>query len=239
MIFSRATATSLLVLTITTSAPGQDWKRRSFPEWNDNAVLRLLTDSPWTRPKSVDLQWHKPTERPFRPEDIPGTGPNANKTFGSPVGGIGVPKADLPLRANLLIRWASALPVRQAEAIYRQRDEKLPASKLNEMVGVPYQDYVVEIFGAPAEMAHQGTATIELLAQQAVSLKTKSGRTLKPTRAEAKLNGLTMTILVHFSKTDPITLKDEEVECTGDLQVFKFREQFKLSAMTYLGHLEL
>src|SRR5689334_4918527 len=90
------------------------WKEQQFPHWDDDTVLRMLTDSPWARPKSVRIQWRKRDPRDITYKDIPGAdrGNPIPTNVGSPVGGIGagVPKSHLPDRADLIVRWASALP---------------------------------------------------------------------------------------------------------------------------------
>ncbi|MBI5084818.1 MAG: hypothetical protein HZB13_09510 [Acidobacteria bacterium] len=217
----------------------EDWNKPPFPNWSDSTIARVVTDSPWAKRRTVPLEWRKREERPFSPSDVPGTGPNANKPFGSPVGGIGVPRTSLPYTADILIRWASALPVRQAKALYRQRDGKLDPSKIEELTGPPESDYVLEIYGVPAEVAHRGTGSIEALAVASVTMRTARGRVIKPGSAEAKLTGSTLTILVHFPRTVALERKDEEIECRGDFQIFRFAERFKLSSMMYLGRLEL
>jgi hypothetical protein len=224
-------------------AMGADWKDRSFPNWDDDTVLRLLTDSPWAKAKTVPFIWEKREERPLTYKDVPGAdrGNPIPTGAGSPVGGIGggVPKSHLPDRADLIVRWSSALPVRHAKALYRQRDEKLNADRINELIGVPDQDYIVEIFGVPAVVAHQGTGSVESVARQSAWLKTKSGRTLRPNRVEATVHGLELKILIHFSRTNPIQPIDRELEFFADFQIFKLSEKFKLSQMMYQNHLEL
>jgi hypothetical protein len=182
--------------------------------------------------------WQKKNEQPITPRDIPGADPNAQK-IGGPVPGIGVPRTSLPERATFIVRWASALPIRHAKALYKQRDEKLDAAKLNELIGVAGDDYILEIYGVPAEVAHKGTGSVEMVVKQSAYLRTKSGRTIRPTLVEASLHSLTMTIMVHFPRSSALTLADQEVECYADLQIFDFREKFKLSSMVYQNHLEL
>ncbi len=235
---------TLIVLLIAPAFAGDGWKKASFPEWSDDAVIDLVTDSPWAMRETVKLTWKKQETRPFNPMDVPGVNrsPTAQPGMiqgGSPVGGIGAVKPKTPGDADILIRWASALPIRQAKALYRQRDEKLPVYKATELIGPRGGGYVLEIYGVPAEVAHQGPETVADIARQSVYLKTKTGRTLRPQRAEAQVNGLTLTILVHFSDADPILLEDKEVEAIGDIQIFKFRRRFPLAPMVYLGRLEI
>lgn len=218
---------------------GADWKDKPFPDWSDDAIVRLVTDSSWARAKSVNLMWVKPGDRPFSYKDVPGTTPNGTVKGGSPVGGIGVPRTSLPPKADIIVRWASALPIRHATALYKLRQQKLDPSKLNELIGTPPQDYVLEIYGVPAEVAHLGGGTVELETQRTSFLRTRSGRTIKPNKVEVLMQGLTISIQIHFPNSPPLELKDEEVECVSDLQIFAIKEKFKLSQMMYLNHLEL
>lgn len=216
------------------------WLSAPFPDWSERTVVRLVTDSPWARPRNVRLEWVKRNFDRVDIRDIPGTqGPGPTIQGGSPVGGIGVPKRSLPDEAQLFIRWSSALPIRQAKALYRARDEKLDAARTNELVGVPDSEYVLEIHGAPVQAAHLGTVAVELAANSGVTLTTSSGRTLRPTGAHARISADTLVIEVRFSKEKPLTLADKEIEVSADLQVFRFKERFKLKDMTYLGHLEM
>jgi hypothetical protein len=222
---------------------GFDWKDQSFPNWDDDAVMRLLTDSPWAKPRTVRIEWRKRDPGAITYKDVPGAdrGNPIPTNVGSPVGGIGgaAPKSHLPERADLIVRWASALPVRHAKALYRQRSEKLTPEKMNELIGVPDRDYLVEIFGVPAVVAHQGAGSVESVIRQSAWLETKSGRKLRPNKVEATIHGLELIILVHFSRANPIQPIDKDLEFYADLQLFELKEKFKLSTMLYQNHLEL
>ncbi|MEO8661772.1 MAG: hypothetical protein ABI693_25120 [Bryobacteraceae bacterium] len=220
-------------------AVGANWKDSAFPGWTDDTVQRVLTDSPWTRPHTVRLTWTK-EDRPFSYRDVPGADPTRSNAALGPLGGISPGKVEkLPERADILVRWAGSLPVRHATALYKQRSDKLDPSTLNSLIPPPESDYVLELFGVPAQLAHSGTGIIETIAKDSAVLRTRSGRALRANRVEVNLQGLTMTIRIHFPRTNPITMADQEIDCEADLKVFYIREKFKLSAMQYLGHLEL
>lgn len=232
----------LLLCLLSLSAFAADWDRKPFPDWSDQDVLRLLTNSPWTRARSVDFHWYKRDRTQLDVRDIPGTsGPNAqsnNKSY-SPIGGIGVPKSSLPASADLLIRWSSSLPIRQAVALYKGRDAKLSEAEINKLIGTAGPDYILEIHGLPAEIAHLGTGALELAATRSVTVRTARGRTLTPSRAEARLDGLNVTLFLHFPRTVDLTLEDRDLDVEADFEVFRFKERFSLKAMRYLGHLDL
>ena len=214
-----------------------DWKSTPFPGWNEDTILKLVTDSPWAKGKTVKFTWTRREYQDITYRDIPGADGKMPQNIGSPVGGIGGrPKDRLADKADILIRWASALPIRQAKALYKARDEKLEVSNATEPAP---QDYVLEIFGLPVQVAHQGAQMVEVLATRSITLRTDSGRTLRPLRSEAKVEGDTLTVYVHFSRSSPLTAKDGDMECAGDMQVFEFRQRFRLAAMMYGGRLEI
>ncbi|GIU76751.1 MAG: hypothetical protein KatS3mg004_3838 [Bryobacteraceae bacterium] len=212
----------------------------SWTNWSDKQVLRMLTDSPWARRRRVNLEWRRREPEPPRAEDIPGaTGPNMQRPGGgNPIGGIGVPRTSLPLEADLIIRWASALPVRQARALYLYRLQQKPVRTLNELLEDQPEQAILEIHGLPAQIAHRGAAMVELAAMQGVRLRGARGRTLAPVKARADLAGLTLDLYVHFDRGAAASL-GSEIEVVADLQIAKFRERFRLSQMMYGGRLEM
>ena len=217
---------------------GANWGSPAFPDWSGDTVLRLLVDSPWAKGKTVRFTWYERNEQPITYRDVPGNVQGPTVTGGSPVGGIGAPKPKLPNQVDLIFRWASALPVRQAKALFRQREKKLDPAKAAEMVEPPSAGYVLEIFGIPLMAAHRGAGVVEAKLRDSVTLTTKSGRVLRPGRVEAVV-GSGLAALIHFPRVEPVTVADGEVECAGNAQIFEFRERFKLGPMVYGGRLEL
>jgi len=219
-----------------------DWNSKPFPDWSPDTVLRVLTDSPWAKASSANIEWTKRENRPLTYKDIPGADHGAAKDPGlGPLGGIGAPKPKLPIKADLLIRFPNALPMRHAKALYRLRDEKLPPGQLNSLIDTPKRSdsYVVEIFGVPSEVAHQGTGTIESLVTRSAYLKTRYGRKYQASATEVTIQATTLKILVYFPNEEPLKLADDEIEFFADIQLLRCRQTFRLNAMKYLGRLEL
>jgi hypothetical protein len=233
----------LLWFAIAGIALAADWPSKAFPDWNDATVMKVLTNSAWSRGRTVRLEWTKRDPGKVNLRDIPGAlhqPANVNQGAG-PLGGIGRGKTEsLPDRADILVRWVGALPVRQATALYRVRDEKLDASKLNELIGTPEKHAVVEIFGLPAGIAHQGTAVVEDIAMRSATLRVgNSGAPMKAVKAEAQVQGSGLTIRVHFERTPELMQARGDIEFVADMQIFEVREWFRTSNMRYRGALEL
>lgn len=214
-----------------------EWDTKKFPGWNEETVMKLLTDSPWAKPKSAHVTWTRQEERPITYKDVPGAQQTKQTPIGSPVGGIGAPKPKLPDKVDFILRWSSALPVRQARALYLQRSDNRPPAELNELIGTRPPGCELEIFGLPAMIAHKGAGTIEHLLKQTATIVTRSGRTIRPEGAEVTTQALNLTVKVRFPRV--LTAADKEFEISAGLQLFDFREKFRLGAMTYLGNLEI
>jgi hypothetical protein len=224
------------------SAPAAFGGWEGFPDWTDERVLEILVDSPWARQHRARIEWVARNSQPVTYREVPGADANraASSTVrgGSPVGGIGGPKPKLPSTADLILRWASALPIRQAKALYQARQAKTP-EKAAAMVEAWPGAHVLEVFGVPAIVAHQGDQVVAAKLQDSAWLRTKTGQNVRPSKVDVKVGPLTLTAFLHFPRAGEITEAAREIECYGNVQVFEFREKFKLPAMTYLGRLEL
>ncbi len=216
-----------------------DWDKKPFPQWKEDVAYKLVTNSPWARPKRVPLTWHEREDRPLRPEDVPGNQRSPIPQGAGPLGGVGLPRQKLPNDADLLVRWASALPVRQATALYRAKQQRDSKRNVTELVEARVGGYVVEIFGIPSEVGHRGPESVAALVRGSAYLLTKSGRTIRPSDVKVNIASTTMSVLVHFSDAEPLTLEDKEVEFFADVQIFQVREKFKLDDMMYGGGLAL
>lgn len=216
-----------------------DWNQRPFTDWDQGDAFKVLTDSPWAHRQKVRLNWMKKEERKFTYQDVPGTTPGPAHSGLGPLGGIGAGKPKLHNDAELIFRWASALPVRQATAVFRMKDEKIKPSNLNALIPQPENDYVLEIFGIPVEMAHMGAEAVESFAVRSVTLTTARGRAIKATAAKVTLQPETLSLKIHFPRTPPVEAADKEIQLRGDLQVLSFQVKFKLGEMNFQNHLEL
>lgn len=224
----------LSILLLAATLFGQEWNKSEFPEWSERTVLRLLTDSPWTRATKVKLTWEKQGRPSVDYREIPGNDRSAGRPLGGPIPGIGVPRVKLPLEADLLVRWASALPVREATAAYKRLNGKPGAA-----VDPAPPDYVLEVRGIPSPVAHMGAASVEAVAMQGATLRAGDGALIKPSEAHVTLEGETLTLRIHFPRREPIPASGREVELLANMQIFEIHVKFRLAPMVYRGTLEL
>ena len=228
----------VLFICVLASASAADWKSKPFLEWSDETVLRVLTDSPWSHPRTVSFTWREREQRPITYKDIPGADHGVKTGALGPLGGIGAPVSSLKDKSDIIVRWCGALPVRHATAVYKHREAK-GAGSINERIANGEQDYVVELFGLPAELAHQSAGVLENVIRDKAFLRMKNGKAIKASKVEVTIFGLTLTAKIHFPRSYVITAKDGDVEIIADAKVFSLNEKFKLGPMVYLGYLEL
>lgn len=214
---------------------GAGWESKPFEQWTAEDAVRVLTNSPWAHEKKVDLYWYKRSPRPITYKDIPGADHTVLPPIGSPVGGIGGRPPKLPQDAKIVLRWTSALPLRQATAAYK----RTAGGQQGASVASKPETYVLEMFNVPAEVAHAGAESVEAVARQGTQLITRSGRLLRPSRTEVTINGLSLTVRIHFAGSPPITEADGEVEIVSDMQIFTVKDKFKLGDLRFGERLEL
>lgn len=121
----KAVGTLVLVLAVALLAwAGDPWKEKPYNEWNEKDVRKVLTDSPWAKNIRVSVSW-----RPVRGGADTGYGPPAGNAGAQPAeqsaeAGMNPGQSSNPVspsemgvrtpQAEFIIRWASALTVRQA-----------------------------------------------------------------------------------------------------------------------------
>jgi hypothetical protein len=240
---SRLTRRSLLVSAAAAAAARAGfWERKKPAEWTGEEVRRLLTDSPWAKVMTVPLKLEKPGERgPATWKDIPGAGPTLPDSspggmIGSPVGGIGAPKPKLPQQAQIVVRWMSAAPVRQALARLKYPGDPGQAQRFAEREET---FYVIEVLGVPSLVAYRGPELIQTELHRTSYLSTKTGRLLRPDSTYVAVQGLFLGITIRFPRHEPLSVKDGWVECGGRTEQFEFRQRFELRRMISGGRLEL
>lgn len=238
MSLSRRT---LLALWATAASPqAAFWDRKKFSEWSDEEVRRLLTDSPWAQVLTVPLKLEK--SEPGGPatwKDIPGAGPTLPDARpggmgGSPVGGIGAPRPKLPRQAQIVVRWSSALPVRQALVRHKYGAEvdSVPARRLLEREE-PF--YVIEVLGIPSLVAHRGPELVQSELYRTAYLRTKTGRLLRADSVYVAVQGLFLGITIRFPRQEALTDKDGWVDIGARTEAFEFVRRFELRRMVYAG----
>lgn len=233
----------VFLASITGAAFAKNWDQPAYPNWSREFVDKMLTDSPWAHP--LTAPFILPNAAPFQSSfsqiglpggiglpRIPGVGlpRGSDRRFPIPTGrGDGRTSTGVKTEAYLIIRWSSALPIRQALAIEERTGEVAPPSK----------DYLIHIAGIPTVLASESTAPIEKKLLKTATLSIRGRRSLHATNVEIPEHGTHLMATLHFPRFEDLTTTDGIIEIQAEAGPIKIQHQFKLKPMVYHGNLEL
>lgn len=249
---SSITVTAMIAASLIWAANAWD---KNYTEWSEKDIERVMTNSPWAQTVSVAIAGPALGEFGGAPgaggANLPGGAggigsddaePGAGGGFGGGRGGGGYGAGNSGMRpvVNLIVRWQSALPVKQALLKYRYGDEAGTSDEAQQFMNREETHYIVGVTGLPGNMAQLAQDT-EAIKSSAV-LKRKGKEDIVPESVEARNieQSRTIDLFLLFPKENPITLADKEVEFEARLgRQIQVKRKFKLDKMVYGGKLEL
>ncbi|MGH9653793.1 MAG: hypothetical protein ACRD6B_10070 [Bryobacteraceae bacterium] len=234
---------------------GQPWKKNPA-KWSKADAQRILNASPWA--KRVQVQFPKP-ERISRPMPLPGPAQAGLGSRGNPTSTNWDPVEKNPKNLpgvpelSVLVRWASALPVRKAldrldhPLVSSANPEDVQASYIIEVIGlVPAGSYNSEgrLPSRPTTSASRKPVTnkrnpepmIEGLMADSI-LVTGSHLAIRP--VNVRLDAATGVLQFFFPRDKPIVLTDQEAIFQTKFGIMKVKKRFRLKDMVVRGKLEL
>jgi len=228
----------------------RNWERAAFPEWSDEHVDKLLTDSPWARPMTLPFRFSAPARRPNavsgfaqigEPLGLPKGWPGSS----TPGAGNRAPRIDdgnaPPVQTEIYLttRWSSALPMRQAMALHQFGRAGLNGAKAAELLQDNTAEYVLDVAGFPAGMVPQGARRFEAELLASATLLVKGRTTLRATAASVPEHGAHLIATLRFPRFDALSDGDGWIELAAQAGPMDLRQKFKLRDMNYRGRLEL
>jgi len=181
---------------------------KPFPDWDQAAVDKLLTDSAWA--KSQGIKYRLPFQT---------------------AAGVGSILTEL----NLTVRWASALPVRQATALALGLQHRVAKRLL--AVEQP-AGYAIEVAGFPVSAALP--AALRAGFEKTAQLVARDGSTRRAVTVDVPEHGMHLMAEVRFPAEPLIEARAEWVEFVAEpLAGLKVRTRFALATMQYEGKLAL
>lgn len=228
------------------------WQAKPFTDWNDKDVQKMLQSSPWAKPFSVALAGGAnsstggkrggSTSNPTAPMGGPagtadqgGLGRYASSKGDPGDSGLGAGASTV----NLIVRWQSAMPIREAVIKAKYGDEAATSPEAKKALQKPIEHYILAVGGVPRN-ALQGDADElkkRMLADGMLSVKGKDP--IRPVDFMMEGEGRTAEVLFAFPKTAPITEEDREVEFVIRIGDFSIRQKFRLKDMLVNGKLDL
>jgi hypothetical protein len=210
-----------------------DFWQKPYMQWSDKDAAKMVTTSPWAKSASVAMTFPGGGAPPPMPA---GAGFGGGPPRG-PEGGAG---ADFtPPSVDVVARWQSALPIRQALMRLKfgaEADKSAEAGKFLEQQERPYEI----VLSGPMGMFLPGKPEDSAKALTEVSFLSSS-RTgaMKAVQIEVSQPGKTMDVVFAFSRSMPFTVEDKEVEFATKLGTSTLKYKFKLKDMVVNGKLEM
>jgi hypothetical protein len=228
------------------------WAKKDYMQWSDDEVKKLMTNSPWAKDITVAAPLGAIGGRGQRPAgaasaatpvDVEGTGGGGGgggRGRGGRGGGGGGAAGEgggTQALLTLNISWRSALPLRKA--LVRSRlgagAADIPQGA-QELMTKDQDEYVIVVTGVPAGLARV-MQNPELLEKSTLRAGKKPPLAAKSIDIQKRTQSLDLIYV--FSKTQPITAEDKEVEVVLKLGQIDAKKKFSLKDMVYSGKLEL
>ncbi len=139
---------------------------------------------------------------------------------------------------NVIVRWFSSIPVKQAMVRSNYGAEAATAQEAIEYLARQETHYIVEVAGLPERMAGFVQRNPDALKENTM-LKRKKKEPINPDDVQTQAQERTANFYFMFPKTDAITVDDKEVEFIMKTQRLEVKRKFKLKNMVFNGELSL
>ena len=229
------------------------WTEKKYTEWSAEEIEKVLRKSPWTKFKTVTLALSYPLRisadvaSTDPPDPVQGTfdlsqvpvGPNEV----API--IRYPQTSIPKQPRarrrfakrsteqVLVRWQTALPVRQAYTRQQVAAGKMTPEQAEQLVQQIPNQYVVMVSGMPmAAMTH-------VKVKASSYLKTGRGQRIMAQHVRVSRGHVRMLLIFVFPRAIPIELHHKSVEFVTRIGKIRIKKKFSLKKMVYQGKLEL
>lgn len=253
----------LLTLALATAAirASSDLRNSQPSQWTSDDVYQILNNSPWTRTVKINLpegsgafgnQGSGSNTNSAPPPVSTGGmgrrgmgGGRSRGTYSS--GGTSSTSSSNPKSGptEVTIQWQSAPVVRMAAA-------KKAGAAVDPASFKPLDEYVIAVIGLPITavggraasadsdntMSAQEEQRIQDHVKSSASILRSGHDPLTPTKVELD-QGADGRMLIHFSKSDPISASDKTVEFRLAIGRKELQKKFLLKDMEYQGKLQL
>jgi len=227
-----------LALAVTAWA-GDPWKEKTYKEWNEAEVNRILADSPWSRPVTVPAFWRSGGSSMATAGGRSGGSSEAGEGGGavsqggagaSGAGGGGLPEA------HFTVRWGSARTTREALArlaILRGMSE----ADAEKLINLPATEHQIVVYGS--DMAPFAKSDEKSLMEKTFIKFKKNKQKISPSRVEIKraqdgkkISGIVFYFPMKSEAGEPVIASDEkgvDFECRTD--AVSIRQSFEPQKM--------
>ncbi len=254
---NRAVLLSLLILFGVAALLAADfWKTKKYTEWNDKEVQLMMTNSPWAKKTSFEMTGggggrgdgggggggRRGGGMAFLPQGeggggMPGGGGGGGRGGGGRGGsGDGGGGFTGPPMLEAVLRWQTALPVRQVAALSQIKAGSVSAEEADKVLSQEQPRYVLAILGVNeaalrSEDEYKGGGAV---------LRIKGQPDVQPSQVMLqKLQGGGHVFLSFDKASYTIKLEDKDVEFVLKTKSLSGKKKFTLKDMVYNGKLEM
>ena len=220
------------------------WNSKAYTEWGDKDLQKIMTDSPWAKRTAV-LSLEGPSApavggaTPSRGKGGPAAGgddssppaPLSEKGGGGGGGAVQMPSAEV------VVSWATALPIKEAIAKAKYGKEVATSPDAKTFLEREEQFYIVEVTPFPFR-GRSGDEFRSALAKSAV-LNIKGKDSIHAMDVQVNPRGRTLDLYFLFPRQRVLTLEDSEVEFNAKAGDVPIKQRFKLKDMVFSGKLAL
>jgi hypothetical protein len=227
------------------------WQSKPASEWSEKELQKVLNNSPWAHQISVSI--NGPT-----PPSVGRGGPSVSDDAGAPPpisagggggrGGRGGGGAPPELAGGeggggsmppVVIRWQSAMPVKQALVRMRFGPAAETSADAKQMLEREDPGYVIVLSGPLRPFLRGNGEALKKAIMDISSLSVKGKDPIKPMEVQMGGTARAIEIVLIFPKTTPLTLDDKEVEFSTKLADLPLKSKFRLKDMAFNGKLDL
>jgi hypothetical protein len=239
------------LITAALLSASEPWNKNP-QNWTTEDAERILTSSPWAQMANASFGDEEAGE-PAPPGPLPGAAQagmagSRGATDGHWDGGVGrISRTGVP-SLPILIRWDSALPVREA-AVQSRPDVKAATAEQ------AAKDYVITIIGLVPAKRYRDSGRLSGTSESDDSVDARDPEDLleglmgttrlirrgRPALApeNVRIDGVTGTVHVFFPRTDPIVAAEKEVVFRTRFGSLTIEKSFRLKDMVYKRRLDL
>jgi hypothetical protein len=246
------------------------WEKKEFTSWSEDEVSKLFRDSPWAHKADVALSENESKTNPVErhaynlakaggledrdlmrasgtilyPDDELGSWTTTNREYQRMVlngltgdlGGFFPP---------VILRWHSALPVKQAVAVLRYKDKAGTSEEAAEMINRKESAYILGVIGmrwfGPIDEFWQSVF------KAGSQLIVEGKPPIRAIGVYANQDGENSNLYIAFPRyrnnAPLISLEDKKVEVVIEFglgySIYKIKKEFNLKDMQYRGKLEI
>jgi hypothetical protein len=141
-------------------AGGDVWKTKPYQQWDASDLKQVLWSSPWVKYTTVPVEWKRLPAAPLSAAQVQGNQPgpaagSSNGAYGNKDNSQSVPQVGTGQRdgtiqipdASFLVRWNSALTIREGFARQAVLDGKLSEAQALQYVDQAQPVYQVQVSG--------------------------------------------------------------------------------------------